>query len=206
MARPPRANDEDRTDGADGADGANDDDAAPPPRRPRPGDVDAAAEALAEPDRIIERGRLRPFDGTITGADPFAIVADGAILREDGEAVEWGEARTLIAKHPDVTVIPVEQLLTPGPRRRAHPLFRRRGSSAASAAASSSGWRASRSRRRRTSTTRITPQRSPPSSSTASRRWARRRRTSTARRTRCRSRRCSRRRRAARCACAPASS
>ncbi|WP_157961525.1 guanine deaminase [Acuticoccus kandeliae] len=64
--------------------------------------------------RIIERGRLRPFTGTITGADPFEEIEDGAILREDGIIVAAGPAVPLITANPDATVVPTEALLSPG--------------------------------------------------------------------------------------------
>ena len=64
--------------------------------------------------RIIERGRLRPFDGAITGDDPFTIRSDGAILFEDGEVVEHGPAKSIIAANPDAVVVPTDRLLVPG--------------------------------------------------------------------------------------------
>lgn len=63
---------------------------------------------------IIERGRLRPFDGTVTGGDPFAIVEDGAIVREDGHIIACGGAADMIRAHPDATVVPTDALLSPG--------------------------------------------------------------------------------------------
>lgn len=72
--------------------------------------------------RIIKRGRLRPFDGTITGDDPFAVIEDGAVLVDDGEVVAHGPARRLIAQHQDATVVPTDALLTPG-LRDAHTHF-----------------------------------------------------------------------------------
>lgn len=64
--------------------------------------------------RIIERGRLRPFDGTITGEDPFAVVTDGAILYEDGDVMDYGAAPVVIAANPDAVVVPTDKLLVPG--------------------------------------------------------------------------------------------
>ncbi|MCF3933565.1 guanine deaminase [Acuticoccus sp. M5D2P5] len=64
--------------------------------------------------RLIERGPLRPFRGTITGADPFEVVEDGAILIDDHVVVDFGPARRLIAAHPDVMVVPTDALLSPG--------------------------------------------------------------------------------------------
>jgi guanine deaminase len=63
---------------------------------------------------IIERGRLRPFDGTVTGADPFLVIEDGAIAREDGELLAYGPAPDVIRAHPDAIVVPTDALLTPG--------------------------------------------------------------------------------------------
>ncbi|WP_420391604.1 guanine deaminase [Acuticoccus sp.] len=64
---------------------------------------------------ILQRGRLRPFSGTLTGEDPFRVIEDGAVLiDDDGEVVDHGDARTMIAVHPDTTVVPTDALLTPG--------------------------------------------------------------------------------------------
>lgn len=63
---------------------------------------------------LIQRGPLRPFDGTITGEDPFAVMADGAIAIEDDRVVAWGPAREVIIAYPEATVVPSDQLLTPG--------------------------------------------------------------------------------------------
>ena len=38
---------------------------------------------------LIERGRLRPFDGRITGADPFAVIEDGAIVGKTTDGSPW---------------------------------------------------------------------------------------------------------------------
>jgi guanine deaminase len=63
---------------------------------------------------IIERGRLRPFDGTVTGADPFLVIEDGAIARQDGEVIAYGPAPDVIRAHSDGTVVPTDALLSPG--------------------------------------------------------------------------------------------
>ncbi|MBJ3775404.1 guanine deaminase [Acuticoccus mangrovi] len=63
---------------------------------------------------IIERGRLRPFTGTITGADPFAEIEDGAVVVEEDTVIAFGPALEIIADNPDIPVVPVDTLLTPG--------------------------------------------------------------------------------------------
>lgn len=63
---------------------------------------------------IIERGPLRPFDGTITGEDPFAVIPDGAILYDDGEVMDYGPATAVITRNPDAVVVPTDRLLVPG--------------------------------------------------------------------------------------------
>lgn len=72
--------------------------------------------------RIIERGVLRPFDGTITGGDPFSTNPHGALLRDDGDIVEWGDATRIIAENPDATVVSLDAILVPG-LRDAHTHF-----------------------------------------------------------------------------------
>lgn len=63
---------------------------------------------------VIRRGPLRPFTGTITGADPFAIIEDGAVATCDGRVVDHGPARQVILRHPDATVLPTDSVLSPG--------------------------------------------------------------------------------------------
>ncbi|ORE93483.1 Guanine deaminase [Stappia sp. 22II-S9-Z10] len=63
---------------------------------------------------LIERGRLRPFDGTITGADPFAVIENGALVTDDGEVVDCGTATAMIEAYPDAAIVDSSDLLTPG--------------------------------------------------------------------------------------------
>lgn len=63
---------------------------------------------------VIHRGPLRPFDGTITGEDPFRIIQDGAVALEDDRVIDYGPARRVIVAHPDATVVPTDGLLSPG--------------------------------------------------------------------------------------------
>lgn len=63
---------------------------------------------------IIQRGRLQPFDGTVTGADPYRLIEDGAIALEDGEVIACGPAHDVIRAHSHGTVVPTDALLKPG--------------------------------------------------------------------------------------------
>ncbi len=63
---------------------------------------------------LIKRGRLRPFTGEITGVDPFAIIADGALVLDDGEVVDFGTAASMIDAYPEAPVVDSAALLTPG--------------------------------------------------------------------------------------------
>ena len=63
---------------------------------------------------LIKRGRLRPFDGTITGADPFAVIVDGALVLDDGEVIDHGTAAAMIDAYPEAPVVDSASLLTPG--------------------------------------------------------------------------------------------
>ena len=63
---------------------------------------------------LIQRGRLRPFDGKITGADPFAVIRDGALVLDEGEVVDFGTAAEMIATYPEAPVVDSPALLTPG--------------------------------------------------------------------------------------------
>lgn len=65
---------------------------------------------------IIHRGPLSPFDGTITGADPFAIEDDGAIVLDDDVVIDVGPAWRVLLDHPDATLVPVDRVITPGLR------------------------------------------------------------------------------------------
>ncbi|MEM0906632.1 MAG: guanine deaminase [Pseudomonadota bacterium] len=63
---------------------------------------------------IIYRGPLLPFTGEITGADPFHMEADGAVVIEDDVVVAYGPAWRVLPRYPDATVVPVDRTLTPG--------------------------------------------------------------------------------------------
>jgi len=63
---------------------------------------------------VIHRGPLQPFDGTITGADPFAIDSDGALVIDDDMVVDWGPSWRIIPAYPDATVISVDRPMSPG--------------------------------------------------------------------------------------------
>jgi len=63
---------------------------------------------------LIKRGPLQPFDGLITGDDPFRIEPDGAVLFDDDQVIDFGPAWRVIADHPDAPVMKTQSVMSPG--------------------------------------------------------------------------------------------
>ncbi|MEM6762002.1 MAG: guanine deaminase [Pseudomonadota bacterium] len=63
---------------------------------------------------LIRRGPLRAFTGTVTGADPFKVDPDGAVVFDEDVVVDHGPAWRVLLDHPGAMVIEVDEVFSLG--------------------------------------------------------------------------------------------